>query len=116
MWVLLIPLFATAIAQAGLAIVCFRRYPRARVPAASLACLALCYLLFASLGPGGLATLHRASSFDPVADWIDLLIQHTIVTGGIFAAACASNIWLAFSIPGSASIKGRPSVVDLDAP
>lgn len=116
MWVLLIPLLATAIAQTGLAVVCFRRYPRARIPAASLACLALCYLLFATLGPGCLAALHRASSFDPVADWIDLAIQHIFVTGGLFAAACAANIWLAFSIPGPANATGRPIVVDVEAP
>ena len=116
MWVLLIPLTATAIAQAGLAVVCFLRYPRTRLPAVLLGSLALCYPLFATIGSGCLAALHRASSIDPVADWIDLLIQHVVVTGVLFAAACAANIWLAFSIPVGANAKRRPAVVDADAP
>ena len=116
MWMLLIPLVATAIAQAGLAVVCFRRYPRARIPAASLACLALCYLLFATLGYDCLLALHRPSSFDPLGDWIDLLTQQIVVTGSLFAAAYAANIWLAFSIPVGTKAKRRITMVDADAP
>lgn len=115
MWMLLIPLVATAIGQAGLAVVCFRRYPRARIPAASLACLTLGYLLSATLGYDCLLALHRPSSFDPLSDWVDLLIQQIIVTGSLFAAACAANIWLAFSIPVDANAKRRVTMVDADA-
>jgi len=42
-----------------------------------------------------------------MADWIDLLIQHIIASGSLFAAACAAFIKLAFSIPAGANAKGR---------
>jgi hypothetical protein len=79
MWVLLISLTATAIAQAGLAVVCFVRYPGTLLPAILLASLALSYATFATIGGGWLATFQQASSIDPVADWVDLLIQQVVV-------------------------------------
>jgi hypothetical protein len=52
-----------------------------------------------------------------MADWtVDFLIQHVVVTGGLFAAACAANVWLAFSIPVSGNAKRRAAVVDADDP
>ncbi len=68
------------------------------------------------LGSGCLAALHRASSLHPLADGIDLLTQHIIVTGGLFAPARAANVWLAFSIPVGTNAKARPVVVDAHAP
>ena len=114
MWVLLITLIATAIAQAGVAVVCFLRYPHTGLPALLLVSLAFSCALFATLGGEWLAAFHRASSIDPVADWIDLLIQHVVVTSGLFAAACAVNIWLAFSIPARTNGGRRSAVVDAD--
>ena len=117
MWMLLIPLTAAAIAQAGLGVVCFLRYPRTRFPAVLLVSLALSYALLAMIGGGWLVALHRAFGIDPMADWtVDLLIQHVVVTGALFAAACAANVWLAFSIPVSGNAKRRAAVVDADGP
>jgi len=92
MWVMLIPLSATAIAQTALAIACFRRYPRTRLPAILLGTFDFCYMLFAVIGYDCLVAL--PSSYDPLADWIELLIQHVVMTGFLFAVA-----WVAFSIP-----------------
>lgn len=115
MWMLLIPLTAAAIAQAGLGVVCFLRYPRTRFPAVLLVSLALSYALLAMIGGGWLVALHRVFGIDPMADWtVDLLIQHIVVTGALFAAACAANVWLAFSIPVSGNAKRRAAVVDVD--
>ena len=114
MWVLLISLTATAIAQAGLAVVCFVRHPGTLLPAILLASLALSYATFATIGGGWLATFQQASSIDPVADWVDLLIQQVVVTGVLFASAFAVNLWLAFSIPVSTNAKQRPGAVDAD--
>lgn len=99
MWVLLIPLGATAIAQTALAIACCRRYPRTRLPAILLGTFVFCYMLFALIGYDCLVALHRPSSYDPLGDWMELLLQHVVMTGFLFAVACAINIWLAFSIP-----------------
>lgn len=76
-----------------------------------------CYALLATIGGGWLVALHRAFRADPMADWtVDFLIQHVVVTGGLFAAACAANVWLAFSIPVSGNAKRRAAVVDADDP
>lgn len=112
---LTILLTTTAVVQAVLAIICFLRYRQTRIPAMLLGSLALCYALTAIFGYDCLASVHRASSLDPLGDWIGLLIQHTIVTGSLFVGACAANIWLAFSISGDTNAKGRPTVVDADA-
>ena len=93
------PLSATAIAQTALAIACFRRYPRTRLPAILLGTFVFCYMLFAVIGYDCLVALYRPSSYDPFADWIELPIQHVVMTGSLVAVACAVNIWLAFSIP-----------------
>jgi hypothetical protein len=44
------------------------------------------------------------------------MTQQVIVTGVLFAAACAGNVWLAFSIPVSENAKRRPAVVDAGGP
>ena len=79
--------------------------------------LALSYALLATIGGGWLVALHRVFGIDPMADWtVDLLIQHIVVTGALFAAACAVNVWLACSIPVSGNAKRRAAVVDADGP
>ncbi len=115
MSILTILLTSTAVVQAVLGGICFPRYRQTRLPALSLVSLALGYALTATFGYDWLASVHQASSIDPVADWIALLIQHVFVTGSLFAGACATNIWLAFRISADTNAKQRPIVVDADA-
>jgi hypothetical protein len=56
------------------------------------------------------------AAWPPIGDWGELMTQQVIVTGVLFAAACAGNVWLAFSIPVSENAKRRPAVVDAGGP
>jgi hypothetical protein len=114
MSMLAILLTSTAVVQTVLGGVCFLQYRQTRLPALLLVSLAPGYALTATFGYECLASVHRASSLDPVADWIDLLIQHVFLTGSLFAGACAANIWLAFRISVDTNAKGRSTVVDAD--
>ena len=115
MSMLTILLTSTAVVQSVLGVICFLRYRQTRLPALLLVSLALSYALTATFGYDCLASVHRASSLDPVADWIGLLIQYVVLTSGLFASACAANVWLAFRISVDTNAKGRPTVVDADA-